>query len=285
MLKLANGLNRSRKKRRRKSNETDCQVYKVAVQTCVYVRVVLKVKVKEQIRRMLVAVKSHKKQAAVIGTCIIIIIGVTVALSLATCSSNSNKRHDGVTENNIDGFSFERFNKIRETGATDAGDSNDGSQDEVGENKDNTQEQIDALTEQSSEFSNLGQDAGKGSTPDGSASNNIPNDDSSTNNVNAPQAPTTPEKHWVVDYEQVWVEDSPAWIEQVPIYGYEEQSVCNICNQVITNNEVAHGKAHMQAGEGSGHHTEYKQVVTGYNTVGHPAEGHYTTVESGGHWE
>lgn len=109
----------------------------------------------------------------------------------------------------------------------------------------------------------------------------------------APSAPhpddgPTPEelpRRWIVDYEQVWVEDSPAWDEQVPITSHVEESVCNICGAVITGNEAAHGKAHMLAGEGSGHHTEYVETIVGYDAVHHDATGHWEAVEDGGHWE
>lgn len=94
-----------------------------------------------------------------------------------------------------------------------------------------------------------------------------------------------PEKHWVADYAQVWVEDSPAWEETIPLYDYVEKSICNVCGTDITGNEVAHSKAHMMAGEGSGHHTEVIQTVIGNSTIHHDATGHYETVESGGHWE
>ena len=90
---------------------------------------------------------------------------------------------------------------------------------------------------------------------------------------------------WVVDYEDVWVEDSPEWDESVPIHGYTEVSICNICGADITGNTAAHGKQHMLAGEGSGHHSEVRDAVVGYETVHHGAEGHWERVESGGHWE
>lgn len=98
------------------------------------------------------------------------------------------------------------------------------------------------------------------------------------------QAPAQ-QKKWVEDTEQVWVEDKAAWSEQVPVYGTKEVSICNICGEDITGNASAHGKAHMIAGEGSGHHSEVRQTVTGYNTVSHPAEGHWETRVVGGHWE
>ena len=90
---------------------------------------------------------------------------------------------------------------------------------------------------------------------------------------------------WVVDYEKIWVEDSPEWDESVPVYGYTEVSVCNICGADVTGNTAPHAKQHMLAGEGSGHHSEVREVVIGYETVHHDAEGHWERAESGGHWE
>lgn len=94
-----------------------------------------------------------------------------------------------------------------------------------------------------------------------------------------------PQKKWVEDTERVWVEDKAAWTESVPVYGTKEVSICNVCGADITGNTAAHSKAHMMAGEGSGHHSEVQKVVTGYNSVSHPAEGHWETKVVGGHWE
>lgn len=96
---------------------------------------------------------------------------------------------------------------------------------------------------------------------------------------------SSPQKKWVEDKQQVWVEDRAAWTESVPVYGTKEVSICNVCGADITGNTASHAKAHMMAGEGSGHHSEVRQVVTGHNTVNHPAEGHYETRVTGGHWE
>lgn len=101
----------------------------------------------------------------------------------------------------------------------------------------------------------------------------------------APQ-PSQPEnpKKWVEDTQQVWVEDKAAWTEQVPRYETKEVSICNVCGADITGNTSAHGKAHMMAGEGSGHHSEVRREVVGYESINHPAEGHYETKVIGGHW-
>ena len=94
-----------------------------------------------------------------------------------------------------------------------------------------------------------------------------------------------PQKTWVEETERIWVVDRKAWTESVPIYGSVEVSVCNICGTDITGNTSAHAKEHMKAGEGSGHHSETRQKIIGYNTVNHKEEGHWETKIIGGHWE
>lgn len=93
------------------------------------------------------------------------------------------------------------------------------------------------------------------------------------------------QKKWVEDTERVWVVDREAWTESIPTYSTVEVSICNICGTDITGNTSAHAKEHMKAGEGSGHHSEIRQIVTGYNTVSHKEEGHWETKVVGGHWE
>ena len=98
-------------------------------------------------------------------------------------------------------------------------------------------------------------------------------------------APAQSQKKWVEDTERIWVVDKDAWTEEVPVYGTVEVSICNICGTDITGNTSAHAKEHMKAGEGSGHHSEVRQIVSGYDTISHPAEGHWETKVVGGHWE
>lgn len=93
------------------------------------------------------------------------------------------------------------------------------------------------------------------------------------------------QKTWVEETERVWVVDKEAWTESVPVYGTVEVSICNICGTDITGSTSTHAKEHMKAGEGSGHHSEVRREITGYNTVSHKEEGHWETKIVGGHWE
>lgn len=129
-------------------------------------------------------------------------------------------------------------------------------------------------------------------TPSNPSQSAVPNNSEGARAASAPstaddaQSKTQePAKRWVEDKRSVWVVDAAAWTEQVPTYATSERSICNICNTDITGNTSAHGKEHMVAGEGSGHHSEVKQVVSGYDTVNHPEQGHWETRVTGGHWE
>ncbi len=106
----------------------------------------------------------------------------------------------------------------------------------------------------------------------------------SKGNSTAPSQNTS-QKTWVEETERVWVVDREAWTESVPVYGTVEVSICNICGTDITGNTSAHAKEHMKAGEGSGHHSEVRREIIGYDTVSHAEEGHWETKVVGGHWE
>lgn len=98
-------------------------------------------------------------------------------------------------------------------------------------------------------------------------------------------SPSLSQRHWVEDTQKVWVVDKAAWTEDIPQYSAKEVSICNICGADVTGNASAHGKAHMKAGEGSGHHSEVRREIAGYVTVNHEEEGHWETQVVGGHWE
>lgn len=104
----------------------------------------------------------------------------------------------------------------------------------------------------------------------------------SSSSVSAP-AQSMPQKKWIENTERVWVVDRAAWTESIPVYKTIEVSICNICGADITGNTSAHAKAHMKAGEGSGHHSEVRQEISGYDTVNHEEEGRWETRVVGGH--
>ena len=148
-----------------------------------------------------------------------------------------------------------------------------------------TETETDAPTDENQIESSGASEIQPSATSQNTARSNGTSEKATSSTGSSGNSASAPSKRWVEDTQQVWVEDRAAWTEQVPVYSSKEVSICKVCGQDITGNTSAHAKAHMMAGEGSGHHSEVRKTVSGYNTVNHPAEGHYETKVVGGHWE
>ena len=113
-----------------------------------------------------------------------------------------------------------------------------------------------------------------------SSNSSKPSSKPSNNNSSNSSKPAEHTHDWVAQYKTVTVPEKghneqvlvqAAYDEQVPITEMREFSICNVCGADITNNTTSHTKAHALAGEGGGYHSEWREVVTGYNTVHHDA--------------
>lgn len=62
-----------------------------------------------------------------------------------------------------------------------------------------------------------------------------------------------------------------AYDEQVPITEMKAHSICNQCGADITGFAVSHNEQHLLNYEPGGYHTEWRETITGYNTVHHDA--------------
>ena len=110
-------------------------------------------------------------------------------------------------------------------------------------------------------------------------SSSKPSNSSNSSNSNSSK-PAEHTHNWVAQYKTVTVPEKghneqvlvqAAYDEQVPITEMKAHDICNVCGADITNNVTAHTKAHALAYEGGGWHTEWKEEVTGYQTVHHDA--------------
>lgn len=218
---------------------------------------------------------NEKRRAAV---CIAAAIALAIAcIALVDCSAESELRSNGAQASELAA-------ETRSSGSTEASsDASDGEDATDGVPVGDSNLQSESIGGSSGETTS--QDAVSGANGDESQSGSASGQTPPTSAPAASDGELQKKPVWVVDYEDVWVEDSPAWDESVPVHGYTEVSICNICGADITGNTAAHGKQHMLAGEGSGHHSEVRDAVVGYETVHHGAEGHWERVESGGHWE
>lgn len=141
-----------------------------------------------------------------------------------------------------------------------------------------------ASTSSSSNKNNSSSNSSKPSSkPSNSSSNNSgsskPSNNSGSNSNNSKPAEHT--HNWVAQYKTVNVPEKghneqvlvqAAYDEQVPIKEMQEFSICNDCGADITGNAWAHVKDHMINDTGNGgYHSEWREVITGYQTVHHDA--------------
>lgn len=107
-------------------------------------------------------------------------------------------------------------------------------------------------------------------------SSSKPSNSSNSSNSNSSK-PAEHTHNWVAQYKTVTVPEKghneqvlvqAAYDEQVPITEMQEFSICNQCGADITNNIDAHFKSSWDC---SGYHSEWREVVTGYQTVHHDA--------------
>lgn len=141
-------------------------------------------------------------------------------------------------------------------------------------NKSNSSESKKNNTASTSSNSNKNNSSSSSSKPSSKPSNN-----NSSNSNNSKPAEHT--HNWVAQYKTVNVPEKghneqvlvqAAYDEQVPIKEMQEFSICNDCGADITGNAWAHVKDHMINDTGNGgYHSEWREVITGYQTVHHDA--------------
>ena len=117
------------------------------------------------------------------------------------------------------------------------------------------------------------------SNKNNTGSSSKPSNNNSLNSNNSKPAEHT--HNWVAQYKTVNVPEKghneqvlvqAAYDEQVPIKEMQEFSICNDCGADITENAWAHLKDHMINDTGNGgYHSEWREVITGYQTVHHDA--------------
>ena len=123
------------------------------------------------------------------------------------------------------------------------------------------------------------------SKPSNSGSNNAgtskPSNNSGSNSSSSKPAEHT--HNWVAVTETRTVVDQPAYDEQVPVTEMKEHEICNQCGADLTGLDIdAHFKnSYFNGGNCGGFHSDWREEVTGYQTVHHDAVTHTETVTTG----
>ena len=148
-------------------------------------------------------------------------------------------------------------------------------------NKSNSSESKKNNTASTSSNSNKNNSSSSSSKPSSKPSNSGNNSGSSkpSNNSGSNSSSSKPAEHkheWVAQYKTVNVPEKghneqvlvqAAYDEQVPITEMKEFSICNNCGADIT----AFASDHILNGTCRRYHSEWREVVTGYQTVHHEA--------------
>jgi hypothetical protein len=133
-------------------------------------------------------------------------------------------------------------------------------------NKSNTSE---SKKDNSGSSSNSSKPSSKPSNSSNNSGSSKPSNSSGSNSNNSKPAEHT--HNWVAQYKTVEVPEK-GHNEQVPVTEMKAYSICNQCGADITGNTTAHMKnSLLNGGNCGGYHTEWRETVTGYNTVHHDA--------------
>lgn len=162
--------------------------------------------------------------------------------------------------------------KKEETAKTDSSNKSNSSESK----KNNTA----STSNSSSNKNNSSSSSSKPSSKPSNSSNSSSSKPSNNNSSNSSK-PAEHTHNWVAQYKTVNVPEKghneqvlvqAAYDEQVPITEMQEFSICNQCGADITGNTTAHMKnSYLNGGNCSGYHSEWREVVTGYQTVHHDA--------------
>lgn len=138
-----------------------------------------------------------------------------------------------------------------------------------------------ASTSSNSNKNNSSSSSSKPSSKPSNSGNNSGTSKPSNNNSSNSSKPAEHTHNWIAQYKTVNVPEQghneqvlvqAAYDEQVPVTEMKAYSICNQCGADITENTTAHIKnSLLNGGNCGGYHTEWRETVTGYNTVHHDA--------------
>lgn len=147
---------------------------------------------------------------------------------------------------------------------------------------------VSELDKDSTNAANINLNKNNTSSSSSNPSNSSSNISSSkpSNNSGSNLNSSKPAEHthnWVAVTETHTVVDQPAYDEQVPVIEMKEHEICNQCGADLTGLDIdAHFKnSYFNGGNCGGFHSEWREEVTGYQTVLHDAVTHTETVTTG----
>ena len=192
-----------------------------------------------------------------------------------TPSEDSAKTEDEKKEEQEVKQEEKKEEKKEETAKADTSNKSNSSESK----KDNTA----STTNTNSNKNNSSSNSSKPSSKPSNSGNNSGTSKPSNNNSSNSSKPAEHTHNWVAVTETRTVVDQPAYDEQVPVTEMKEHEICNQCGADLTGLDIdAHFKnSYFNGGNCGGFHSEWREEVTGYQTVHHDAVTHTETVTTG----
>ena len=226
---------------------------------------------------------SRGKQIIKVG--IIVLIVVLLGMMLTHCTNTTDTKSvklDKAVEKSKKKMNAKKPGKNKATNVDNTPGQEENDNVEVSNADSNTPESKKDNTASTSSSSNKNNSSSSSSKPSSKPSNSSSNNSSSSkpsNNSGSNSSDSKPAEHthnWVAQYKTVNVPEKghneqvlvqAAYDEQVPVTEMKEFSICNNCGADITG----FASEHILNGTCRRYHSEWREVVTGYNTVHHDA--------------
>ena len=230
---------------------------------------------------------NSRRQIIKVG--IVVLIVVLLGMMLTHCTNTAETKSvksDKTVEKSKKKVNAKKPGKNKSTDVDKMPNQEEKEKVDVSNTDSNSSESKKNNTASTSSNSNKNNSSSSSSKPSSKPSNSSSNNSGSSkpsNNNGSSSNNSKPAEHkhdWVAQYKTVTVPEKghneqvlvqAAYDEQVPITEMREYSICSTCGADITGNTSAHMKAHMLNGENGNFHSEWREVVTGYNTVHHDA--------------
>ena len=221
---------------------------------------------------------SRGKQIIKVG--IIVLIVVLLGMMLTQCTNTTGTKSvksDKTVEKSKKKMNVKKPRKNKSIDVDKIQNQKESNKTEVSSTDSNASETKKDNTGISSNKENTGTSSKPSNNSNNASSTTKPVTNSgSSNSIDSKPAEHT--HNWVAVTETHTVVDQAAYDERVPITEMREFSICSTCGADITGHAVEHLEDLLNC---QGYHSEWREVVTGYQTVHHDAVTHTETITTG----
>ena len=213
----------------------------------------------------------------------VVLIVVLLGMMLTHCTNTTETKSvksDKTVEKSKKKVNAKKPEKNKSTDVDKIPNQKESNKAEVSSTDSNAYESKKDNTGTSSNKDNIGTSSKPSNNSNNASSTTKPVTNGGNSNDSKPAEHT---HNWVAVTETRTVVDQAAYDEQVPITEMKAHDICSSCGADLTGTDIsAHVYQHIVNGnDKGGHYTEWREVVTGYQTVHHDAITHTETITTG----